>query len=62
MTNNPLGEWLSKLALPAGPASADLLSGVTIISAIAKIVPNYTVRLNLNTTPSARINNWNVVM
>ena len=62
MASNPLGEWLTKLTLPAIPSSADLLSGVTIISAITKIIPNYTVRLNLNTTPSARINNWNVVM
>jgi hypothetical protein len=62
MTSNPLSEWLAKLGLPRDPTSADLLSGLTVITALAKSTPNYTVRLSPNTTPSARINNWNIVM
>jgi hypothetical protein len=61
-TTQTLSEWLGRLGLPREPSSADLLSGNTLIAALTKIIPNYTVRLSPNNTPSARINNWNTVM
>lgn len=62
MSSTMLLEWLSKLGLGKELSSVDILSGLAVNTAISKIVKDYTVRLSVNNTPSARINNWNTVM
>lgn len=61
MSSITLQEWLSRVGLTKELTSSDILSGLAINNVLTKIIPNYTVRLSPNTTPSARINNWNIV-
>jgi hypothetical protein len=62
MSTTPLQEWLGRLGLTKELTSNDLLSGLAVNTVLTKIISNYTVRISLNTTPSARINNWNTVL
>lgn len=59
--NSSLFDWLSSIGVTKELNNVDILSGVTVNATLAKIVPNYTVRLPTSNTASTRINNWNTV-